>query len=86
MQKTAPPQLNIFFTSSLIYTSDGRLGHFFITILWLREDDKYKTRVLNRPINLTTRPSYKLVRHVAQNNAPQDNFTAVIKFYETLPS
>ena len=41
----------------IIYTSDGRLEHFLLQ-LWLRRDDKYKTRVLNGPINLTARPSY----------------------------
>ena len=46
----------------IIYTSYGRLGHFLLQ-LWLRRDDKYKTRVLNGPINLTARPSYILVRH-----------------------
>ena len=48
--------------SSLIYTSYGQLGHFLLQ-LWLRENEKYKTRVLNGPINFTTRPRYILVRH-----------------------
>ena len=61
-KKTAPPQLNIFFTSSLIYTTDGQLEHLLLQ-LWLKEDYKYKTKVLNGQINLTARPSYILVRH-----------------------
>ena len=60
--KTAPHRPNIFFTSSFIYTSDSRLGQFLLQ-LWLRENNKYKTRVLNGPINWTARPNYILVRH-----------------------
>ena len=65
---------------SFIYTSDGQLRQFLLQ-LWLREDDKYKTRVLNGPINALV----IFWSATAQNNAPQFNFTAVIKFYETLP-
>ena len=60
-KKTATHRPYIFFTSSFIYTSDGRIGQFLLK-LWVREDDKYKTRVLNGPINLTACPSYILVR------------------------
>ena len=81
MKKTAPHQPYIFFTSSLIYTSDGRIGQFLLQ-LWLRKDDKHKTRVLNGLINALV----LFWSASAQNNAPQYNFSAVIKFYKTLLS
>ena len=39
----------------------------FLLQLWLREDDKYKIRVLNGPINLTARPRYNLVYQRSKN-------------------
>ena len=50
--------INLFFFCQFI-----KYKYTFFSQIWLRKDDKYKTRVLNGPIDLTARPGYILVHH-----------------------